>query len=62
MFVLDRDDDAPALPARSFARSKSVRVVRAPKCYRTAWISDVHLGTRTANAEALLSFLRENDF
>jgi UDP-2,3-diacylglucosamine pyrophosphatase LpxH len=29
---------------------------------RTAWISDVHLGTRTANAGALLQFLRDNEF
>src|SRR5207302_1915704 len=28
---------------------------------RAAWISDVHLGTRTSNAEALLQFLREYD-
>jgi len=33
--------------------SESVRRVRA------AWISDVHLGTRGANAGALLDFLRE---
>src|SRR5258708_12277615 len=26
---------------------------------RAAWISDVHLGTRTSNAEALLQFLRD---
>ena len=26
---------------------------------RTAWISDVHLGTRTSNAAALLEFLRD---
>ena len=26
---------------------------------RAAWISDVHLGTRGANAQALLQFLRE---
>ena len=30
--------------------------------YRTGWISDVHLGTRGANAGALLNFLRENEF
>jgi UDP-2,3-diacylglucosamine pyrophosphatase LpxH len=30
--------------------------------YRTGWISDVHLGTRGSNAEALLAFLRENEF
>jgi len=29
--------------------------------YRTAWISDLHLGTRGCNAEALLSFLRNYD-
>jgi len=32
------------------------------KRYRTAWISDVHLGTKGCNAEALLAFLRENEF
>jgi hypothetical protein len=42
---------------RPFAReSDSVRPVRA------AWISDVHLGTRGANAGALLDFLREYEF
>lgn len=39
-------------------RLKNVRVVRAPRSYRAAWISDVHLGTRTCNAPALLEFLR----
>ncbi len=29
---------------------------------RTAWISDVHLGTRGANASALLDFLRQYEF
>src|SRR5438876_7206288 len=29
---------------------------------RAAWISDVHLGTRGANAGALLDFLREYEF
>lgn len=32
------------------------------KHYRTAWISDVHLGTRGCQAEALLQFLREHEF
>ncbi len=42
---------------RPFApESDSVRRVRA------AWISDVHLGTRSANAGALLDFLREYEF
>jgi UDP-2,3-diacylglucosamine pyrophosphatase LpxH len=34
----------------------------ASRQYRTAWISDAHLGTRGCNATALLDFLRENDF
>jgi UDP-2,3-diacylglucosamine pyrophosphatase LpxH len=29
--------------------------------FRTAWISDIHLGTRTSNALALLEFLRDYD-
>jgi len=33
-----------------------------PTRVRTAWISDVHLGTRTSGAARLLSFLREYDF
>jgi UDP-2,3-diacylglucosamine pyrophosphatase LpxH len=28
---------------------------------RTAWISDLHLGTKTSNAEAVLQFLRDYD-
>jgi UDP-2,3-diacylglucosamine pyrophosphatase LpxH len=32
------------------------------KHYRTGWISDVHLGTRGSQAEALLDFLREHEF
>ena len=46
-------------PRFSFERPPSlgepVRRVRA------AWISDVHLGTKTSNAEALLRFLRDYD-
>ncbi len=34
----------------------------SPKCHRTGWISDVHLGTRGSKAEALLEFLRLNEF
>lgn len=33
-----------------------------PRHFRTAWISDLHLGTRGSNAEAVLSFLREHEF
>src|SRR5437660_1245103 len=47
-------------PRFSFERppnlGESARRVRA------AWISDVHLGTRTSNAEALLQFLRDYEF
>ncbi len=32
------------------------------KSYRTGWISDVHLGTKGCNAEALLDFLRDHEF
>lgn len=42
-------------------RLKNVRIVKArtPRHVRTAWISDVHLGTRSSNAGALLEFLRD---
>jgi UDP-2,3-diacylglucosamine pyrophosphatase LpxH len=30
--------------------------------FRTGWISDVHLGTRGSQANALLEFLRDNEF
>ena len=33
----------------------------APTRYRTAWISDLHLGTRGCNADAVLHFLRETE-
>jgi UDP-2,3-diacylglucosamine pyrophosphatase LpxH len=32
-----------------------------PKRYRSIFISDIHLGTKRAQAEALLNFLRESD-
>jgi UDP-2,3-diacylglucosamine pyrophosphatase LpxH len=32
------------------------------KRYRSGWISDVHLGTRGSQAEALLDFLRTHEF
>jgi UDP-2,3-diacylglucosamine pyrophosphatase LpxH len=42
-------------------RFRNLRVVKAPtpRRLRTAWISDVHLGTRSSNAAALLQFLRD---
>jgi UDP-2,3-diacylglucosamine pyrophosphatase LpxH len=42
-------------PRFSSEPSEPLRHVRA------AWISDVHLGTRTSNAQALLQFLRDYD-
>jgi UDP-2,3-diacylglucosamine pyrophosphatase LpxH len=47
--------------ANPSSRFRNVRIVKAPipRRLRTAWISDVHLGTRTSNAEALLQFLRD---
>src|SRR5215470_20319363 len=42
----------PPLPPESGPEGRSVR---------TAWISDVHLGTRTSNAQALLQFFRDYD-
>jgi len=30
--------------------------------YRTAWISDIHLGTKGSQAESLLHFIKNNDF
>ncbi|MEP6686284.1 MAG: UDP-2,3-diacylglucosamine diphosphatase [Verrucomicrobiota bacterium] len=46
------------------ARIRNLGVVGAtvPQRFRTAWISDVHLGTRTSNAGAFLEFLRDHDF
>jgi UDP-2,3-diacylglucosamine pyrophosphatase LpxH len=45
------------------SRFRNVGVVRVPvpRRLRTAWISDVHLGTRNSNAAALLDFLRDHE-
>src|SRR6266513_8653 len=45
-----------------FSFGKASEEFHAPWRYRTAWISDTHLGTRGCNATALLDFLRETDF
>jgi len=44
-------------------RLKNVRVVQAPapRSVRTAWVSDLHLGTRSSNAASFLDFLRTHD-
>jgi UDP-2,3-diacylglucosamine pyrophosphatase LpxH len=45
-------------------RTRNLRVVRTPalRNLRTAWISDIHLGTRSSKAGAFLEFLRDHDF
>ncbi|MDQ6624063.1 MAG: UDP-2,3-diacylglucosamine diphosphatase [Verrucomicrobiota bacterium] len=45
------------------ARIKNLRVVKAPapRSIRTAWVSDLHLGTRSSNAAAFLDFLRNHE-
>ena len=47
---------------QQFSFVESPAAILAPRRYRSAWISDAHLGTRGCNAAALLDFLRENDF
>ena len=52
------EQDAPVFspPRPVFDETPGVKRVR------TAWISDMHLGTRGANANSLLDFLRQYDF
>jgi UDP-2,3-diacylglucosamine pyrophosphatase LpxH len=57
-----RDSDRIFVAQQRFSFGKSSEDFQAPRRYRTAWISDAHLGTRGCNAAALLDFLRENDF
>jgi len=44
-------------------RLKRMRVVKtpSPRGVRTAWVSDLHLGTRASNAPAFLEFLRDHE-
>jgi len=44
--------------------NRAIRVVRAtgPRQLRTAWISDLHLGTRGSKTGAFLEFLRNHEF
>jgi UDP-2,3-diacylglucosamine pyrophosphatase LpxH len=57
-----RNSDGVFVAQQRFSFGKSAEDFQAPRRYRTAWISDAHLGTRGCNAAALLDFLRENDF
>src|SRR5437870_3261259 len=62
-FNFVRRDSARIFAAQHrFSFGKAAEDFIAPRRYRTAWISDAHLGTRGCNAPALLDFLRENDF
>ena len=45
-----------------FLFGKSSGDFPGPRRYRAAWISDAHLGTRGANAGALLDFFRDYEF
>jgi UDP-2,3-diacylglucosamine pyrophosphatase LpxH len=47
--------EAPRSSVGEFRETDTVRY------FRTAWISDVHLGTRGSNAAALLEFLRDHE-
>ena len=57
-----KSSERPFAAQQRFSFGKSAEDFQAPRRYRTAWISDAHLGTRGCNAPALLDFLRENDF
>jgi UDP-2,3-diacylglucosamine pyrophosphatase LpxH len=62
-FTFSRRDPTPIFAAQKrFSSGESADESLAPRRYRTAWMSDAHLGTRGANAGALLHFLREYDF
>src|SRR6266496_4911903 len=62
-FTFPRRDSTQIFTAQErFSFGKSVGQLPSPRRYRTAWISDVHLGTRGSNADALLDFLREYEF
>lgn len=58
LVVLTGEYPSPAVSAPDFVPNEPSAVKRV----RTAWISDMHLGTRGANATVLLDFLREYDF
>jgi UDP-2,3-diacylglucosamine pyrophosphatase LpxH len=51
-----------SVPAPRFDFESVSYETEGSKRVRTAWISDVHLGTRASGAARLLDFLREYDF
>ena len=51
-------------PSHRAPRNRNLRVINSPvvRQVRTAWISDLHLGTRSSKTEAFLEFLRNYEF
>ena len=61
--ILPPRDEPKAFSApQRFSFDAESTTSTSPRKYRAGWISDAHLGTRGANAAALLAFLREHDF
>ena len=54
--------NSPHRARSAVAFSPPARLLSAMKRHRTAWISDIHLGTRGSQAQALLDFLRDHEF
>ena len=52
--------DIVTLPRFPFEPAR--RKLSGERRLRAAWISDVHLGTRGSNANAMLDFLRDYEF
>ena len=57
---LSQNRHVPAVASAADA-AQAREPMPTPVRYRTAWISDLHLGTRGCNADAALRFLREVD-
>src|ERR1700719_4053999 len=57
-----RDEPTACSAPQRFSFDPESTTSTSPRKYRAGWISDAHLGTRGANAGALLAFLREHDF
>jgi len=49
-------------PVSRFSFEPAPPELNVDRRLRAAWISDVHLGTRGSNANAVLDFLRDHDF
>ncbi|MEP7016230.1 MAG: UDP-2,3-diacylglucosamine diphosphatase [Verrucomicrobiota bacterium] len=62
VFPGDRNIDSEPLAPPRISFDDLPSEDSSPKKVRTAWISDLHLGTRTSNVPALLQFLRDYDF